>query len=495
METWRSTERVSRKGVWVAVLTLAAVASLGLSGLASAQLVAVNIGPNLDISNEPGPQFETTIAINPNNPSQIVAGSIDDAVAGLVRAYFSSDGGATWGTTALPVPPPITNGVAENAFDPGVAWDTQGNVYFSHAVWWLNPHDPKSFVIAAGAVQVDRSSDGGRTWTSTDFGFHNDNAVLVDKDLIAVDTSPSSPFRDNVYVAWDLTGFVPPTGQSSAPSAELTVLFSRSTDHGVTFSAPILPIGHTGQGVSAPYNADPFVGPDGTVYVAYEDAVQSDIAVVASTDGGITFGTPTVIGPAPPRKFVPIPAEPHLFFQPPGLGPLGAFVYPSCGADASGGPNRGTLYCAWMDQTTTNGTDIFVSRSTDHGQTWSQRVRVNDDPLGVANDQFGQWLTVDPTDGSVSLSFYDTRNDPSHLTSDVFLARSTDGGLTFSPNVQVTTAPTNETCPTCGAEFYGDYQGIAAFGGVIHPVWTDRRASVSGLDDEVFTATITINSS
>jgi hypothetical protein len=57
----------------------------------------------------------------------------------------------------------------------------------------------------------------------------------------------------------------------------------------------------------------------------------------------------------------------------------------------------------------------------------------------------------------------------------------------------VTSAPTNETC--CGAELgdqYGDYEGIAVMNGSVHPVWTDRRTSVASLDEEVFTATITV---
>jgi len=169
-----------------------------------------------------------------------------------------------------------------------------------------------------------------------------------------------------------------------------------------------------------------------------------------------------------------------------------ALVYPACGAGTSPGPNRGNLYCSWMDETPANGTDIFMSRSTDGGSTWSSPLRVNDDPTGVANDQFNQWLSVDPTDGSVNMSWNDTRNDPAQLSTDIFYARSTNGGLSFSKNVQVTTAPTNETC--CGADLgnqYGDYEGIAAMGGSIHPVWTDRRAAIAALDEEVLTATIT----
>jgi hypothetical protein len=57
----------------------------------------------------------------------------------------------------------------------------------------------------------------------------------------------------------------------------------------------------------------------------------------------------------------------------------------------------------------------------------------------------------------------------------------------------VTTAPTNETC--CGADLgnqYGDYQGIAAMDGSIHPTWTDRRSAVASLDEEIFTAAIMV---
>jgi hypothetical protein len=69
-----------------------------------------------------------------------------------------------------------------------------------------------------------------------------------------------------------------------------------------------------------------------------------------------------------------------------------------------------------------------------------------------------------------------------HLSTDIFYARSTDGGLSFTKNVQVTTALTNETC--CGADLgnqYGDYEGIAAMDGLAHPIWTDRRARAPAL--------------
>ncbi len=217
--------------------------------------------------------------------------------------------------------------------------------------------------------------------------------------------------------------------------------------------------------------------------VAWHDVQNNAIVEASSTDGGTSFGPTHTISPTKVAFDIAIPAQASR----------GALVYPACGADTSTRPNRGTLYCSWMDETSSNGTDIFVSRSTNNGVNWTAPMRVNDDPSGVANDQFNQWLAVDPSDGSVNLSWNDTRNDPAHLSTDIFYARSTDGGLSFTKNVQVTTAPTNESC--CGADLgnqYGDYEGIAAMDGSIHPVWTDRRAAVVSLDEEIFTATITV---
>ncbi|MEZ5146518.1 MAG: sialidase family protein [Bacteroidales bacterium] len=51
--------------------------------------------------------------------------------------------------------------------------------------------------------------------------------------------------------------------------------------------------------------------------------------------------------------------------------------------DLSGGPNNGTIYINWSDQS--NGeddTDVWVVKSTDGGDTWSEPMRVNDDPPG-----------------------------------------------------------------------------------------------------------------
>jgi hypothetical protein len=430
------------------------------SGAAS----GTRVGPNVDVSNEPGPQSETSIAINPANPNVIVAGS-NEIFRLPMRAYFSSDAGKNWGGVDLPLPPPTQPHGIDFGSDPGVAWDTLGNVYYSYIVVFFS----KGFKGVVGTeMAVARSSDGGQTWTATFFDLQTGSSKFNDKPMISVDTNPGSAFLNRIYVAWDAASGSPGIQESS------------SGDHGVTFSSPV------SAGIPKGIGADPFVGPDGTLYVAWQDFHANQELVSRSTDGGASFGSPAVIATTLASFDVAIPAQAFRH----------ALIYPACGADASAGPNRGTLYCSWTDETPANGMDAFVAHSTDGGITWSSPVRANDDPAGVANDQFNQWLAVDPADGSVSVSFYDTRNDPTHVSTDVYYARSTDGGNTFGANVKVTTAPTNEA--VSGADFgnqYGDYEGIAALNGAVHPVWTDRRASVAnvpGLDEEVFTATITI---
>jgi hypothetical protein len=92
----------------------------------------------------------------------------------------------------------------------------------------------------------------------------------------------------------------------------------------------------------------------------------------------------------------------------------------------------------------------------------------------------------------VNVSFSDTRLDPTHLSTNEYYARSTNAGVSFAPNIRVSTDSTNETC--CGAQLgdqYGDYEGIAALNGIVRPIWTDRRESVAALNEEVFSATIT----
>jgi hypothetical protein len=443
------------------------VSAPGFKPAGARQGGAVKVGSNVDVSNENTPQSETSIAINPANPAQLMAGS-NEIVRLPMRGYFSSDSGKSWGGVDLPLPPPISTNGFDFGSDPGVAWDLNGNVYYSYVVVFFSA----SGSLSGSEMAVARSGDGGRTWTPTFFALGHPGQ-FNDKPMITVDTNPASPHRNTVYVAWDTT----PPGNGGPSSSG--VLFSRSADGGRTFSTPTI-ISATGSGQHFGIGADPFVGPDGHLYVAWHDLSKA-ILVRGSTDGGNTWGAINTVA----ATVIPIEA-----LIPP-QNSRAALVYPACGGDRSGGSFRGRLYCSWTDQNASGDTDIYVATSTDQGATWSAPLTVNDDRGGAF--QFNQWLAVDPTSGAVDLSWDDSRSDPSNHATDVFFAQSVNGGAAVSTNVRVTTATTDETAS--GADLgnqYGDYAGIDAFGGVAHPVWVDRRSSLApALGEEVFTAAVT----
>jgi hypothetical protein len=446
------------------------VSTSGFLANVASSTTSISVGANIDVSNEVGPQSETSIATKPSNTRIVVAGSNEiDRLP--MRGYFSSDGGKTYGGIDLPLPPATKANGFDFGSDPGVAWDPFGNCYYSYIVVFFS----SGGAVVGSELAVARTSDNGLTWTPTYFNFENGGAKFNDKPMIAVDNNPGSPHFGTIYVAWDTTN-----GTQGKPSTT-GVVVSHSTDRGVSFSPPVF-ASDTNGGPHFGIGADPFVAADGAVHVAWHDQSNA-IVESSSTDGGNSFGATHLIASTIVPLDVAAPAE----------STRRVLVYPSCDSDRSTGPNRGALYCVWEDETTTgDGLDVFSSRSTDGGVSWSAPLRVNDDAHGLENDQFYQWLSIDPSNGSLNVSFYDTRLDPTHLSTNVFYTRSTDGGLSFAPNVRVTDASTNETC--CGAQLgdqYGDYEGISAVNGVVRPIWTDRRVSVQALNEEIFSATIT----
>jgi hypothetical protein len=469
----------SRLPTWWAKYQTLLHASTDPAGVSSGTALAA--ATNVDVSNEDGPQSETSITVNPNSPRTLVAGS-NEIFRLPMRGYFSSNGGKSWGAVDLPLPPASSTNGTDFGSDPGVAFDTRGNVYYSYIVVFFN----RTFSSIQGTeMAVAKSFDDGATWPQvTFFNFNSGSGKFNDKPMIAVDTNLNSPYRDSVYVAWDNASLN--AGQSSTNNV---LLFARSTDGGRTFSSA-MPISPQTSGSNAVIGADPFVGPNGEVYVAWHDVQHNKLVMADSLSGGASFGSPVVISPTIVGFDDAIPAQASRH----------ALLYPACDTDRSSGAFRGTLYCSWMDETASSGTDIFVSRSRDRGATWSAPLRVNDDLAGVRKDQFNQWLSVDPVTGAVDLSWNDARNDPNDMKTDIYATSSSDGGASFAANVRVTTAQSDESSANPYADAgnqYGDYEGIVAFGGVFHPVWTDARldgaidpATGQRIGEEVFTATV-----
>ncbi len=443
---------------------------------------SVSFGTNVDVSNECGPQSETFITIDPSSP-RVLAGGSNEIFRLPMRGYFSSNGGSSWGGVDLPLPPPKTKSGIDFGSDPTLGFDSSGNVFYGYIVVFFGGGNG----INGTEMAVARSVDGGQTYPNvTFFGFENGANHFNDKPMITADTNVASPFRDSVYIAWDAAA-----GGSIGGGVRL----ARSRDHGATFTTTRVDI-PSGPGKSI--GASPAVGPNGEVYVAWNDFQANAIVFNRSFDGGQSWGVPVVIS----SKILPfdlaIPAESFR----------GALVYPSLGVDISGGSHRGRLYCSWMDLTAAQVTDIFLSHSDDAGATWSTPIRVADQ-LSRPVDRFNHWMSIDPTNGDVNVAFYDTRNDTTgfRYETDYYLAKSTDGGNSFpNADVRVSTVSSNEhdcagVFPCQGINYgnqQGDYEGLVSFGGVAYPIWTDSRRQLDPASgcrrplvmEEVFSAKI-----
>ena len=115
-------------------------------------------------------------------------------------------------------------------------------------------------------------------------------------------------------------------------------------------------------------------------------------------------------------------------FSVPGIYRCNGFPITAC--DTSQSPYRGNIYINWSDQRNgTTNTDVFFVKSTDGGNTWSQPLKVNDDNSN--RHQFFTWMTIDQTTGAIYIVFYDRRNTTGNVT-DVYVARSLDGGQSFT---------------------------------------------------------------
>ena len=378
-----------------------------------------------DPSDDWQPQ-EVSIAINPTNPQNLVVGSNKNYY------YYSFDGGSSW-----------EGGIQTSQYnmcgDPCVVFDAEGVVYYGHisepATYWPD------------RIVVHRSADGGKTWTH-EYGIGYIEGKNQDKEWIAVDLTDSD-YKGNVYVSW--TQF--DEYNSSNPVDKTTIRFSASTDKGETWSTPVKISDIDGDCLdddNALEGAVPAVGPDGEIYIAW--AGQEKIYFDKSSDGGLTFGTDVTVTTQPGGWTFDIPG----IYRCNGM--------PVTCTDISNSPNRGTIYINWSDQRNgTSNTDIFISKSTDGGDTWSQPKMVNDD--NSERHQFFTWMTVDPISGYLYVVFYDRRNTTGNAT-DVYVARSKDGGETFENfTVSESSFTPNSTI------FFGDYTNIAALNGKIYPTW------------------------
>lgn len=403
--------------------TLMSIVFLILPALGLAQIQNVRVSQPTSTNPE-----EVTIAINPTNPLNLAA------AANIDYSWYSMDGGLTWTEGHLA----SSLGVAG---DPSLTFDAEGNLYYGH----LSSPPSGSWL---DRIVVQKSVDGGVTWNDgVGIGLHPPKQQ--DKEWLAADHT-DSPYRNTIYVAWtefDRYG-------SDSPLDSSRILFSRSTDFGETWSAPVRVSDAAGDALdndNTVEGAVPAVGPNGEVYLSWSGPL--GIVFDKSLDGGATFGTDIFVVDQPGG----------WNFSVPGISRCNGF--PVTASDISDSPYRGTVYILWSDQRNgTNDTDVFLIKSRDGGESWGGLKRVNDD--ATVSHQFFPWMTVDPITGVIWVVFYDRRNTTGNAT-EVYVARSADGGETFE-NFPVSESPFTPRADV----FFGDYINIAARNGVVYPIWT-----------------------
>jgi hypothetical protein len=470
--------------------------------------------PNVTVNQDTAgaPQNETAIAVDPNNPKVIVAGANDyvsrtwsctiggtpcSALGdGYSGTYLSTDGGSTWCCTAtdpnhlgtlIPGVERLTGGQYDAGGDPSVAFDSRGNVYYA-GLGFNRTSAPNTVTVNRGTI-----NNGSLTWSAPTFINQTTSpAILNDKEWIAVDHNPASPFRDRVYVTWTRFKFQADTGAY----VQSPIAFVSSSDGGRTFTTPKMISGsaHYGQG------SRPVVGPDGSLYVFWDGstrlATTDSTYVVKSTDGGATWSAPKAIAP-----LVDIAPLHDTAFR--------VNSYPAAAVAANG-----DVYATW-DTETSAGSVAVYSKSTDGGATWSTPARVfaaatrtpvgypvtqpsggmlsAPSPLGAVEDVFPAAATG--PNGRVYLSAYrgdvvspwqtcasgppapvgriecDALGDYTHNTRLDYVV--TD--LTTNVTQTVSTHPIN-TQNGFGGGFFGDYTDLAVGSdGNFHAFWTDSN--------------------
>ncbi len=424
-------------GFWISTVSALTIV-IGFSAWSTGQALPKAPGGQVSIlTPTPGSFTEPSIAINPANPQNVVAVFQINA-----QASYSEDAGGTWVSA---------KGVAPANYkisgDVSTAFDSHGNAFICYIAFdKLGTFNYWGHNTTRNGIFVRRSLDGGRTWDANHIAVSEYATAagipFEDKPYLVADTSQSR-FRGNLYVGW-----------TRWTLTDSEMMFSRSTDGGTTWSRPIEIDRHPGlprDDNGAAEGFDGTVGPDGRVYAVWSQ--DNDIFFTTSGDGGKTFSRARAVIHTAPIMFAVQTLE-------------RANGFPQIGIDT----HTRRLYVTWSDYR--NGDiDIFCATSNDGGKKWSAPVRVNDDPVHNGAEQFFQWLAVDPVDGAANVIFYDRRGDPENQKQTVTLARSIDGGKTFQ-NYALSAEPFEAE-----GVFFGDYTGLAAFGGRVYGVWMEKPAA------------------
>lgn len=461
--------------------------------------VSTTFGSNVQTDCEAvAPHNETSIAVNPTNPLNMIGGANDYQLnlssggtvneSAFTRAHVTFDGGKTW--TMYPI---RYNGYTATG-DPAVSFDASGTAYMATLGFEFLNGRPGA---TSPDVLVASSSDGGKTWSSpvrvaAGTGNFASPGILNDKEYL------TAWGNGNAIVTWTVFNLGKGGSYISSP-----IFASVTHDGGKTFSpgveisgsAPFC-IGATGGTTcNQDQGSTPVVAADGSVYVSFlateavNDFHDEYLVVKVDPQTGARVAGPFRVASLVDGIFdYPVSIDGRQTYQD------SQFRTWSLGNIAADPTNASHLAVVWSDMRNTihpvptdpyaakTNSDVVVSQSVDGGVTWSAPVTI-----AAPGDQFMPWSVYDGS-GRLRIGYFDRSYDPANHKYGYTLATETAyASLSFSFS-QVTTAlsdPTQGTRWFSGrtpnsafphpTTFLGDYSGINQNGGGVVTLWTDMR--------------------
>ena len=422
-------------------------------------------------------EFEVHAAVNPTDPSNIIVGamSIEGGSTNTVlnfSIYYTNDFGDTWEKSNFNGE--ILNDITVGGGDPMIVFDENGKAYFS----WVMVTFNTTSALGTWALYYATSDNGGDNWifnlndaiekeTFTDIFNLSDLQEAVDKQWMVSDLTPSSPHYGNSYIAYvDI--------QVASENYQLKVKTREAGS--TTFSSTAQIINTANYAIAQFASID--VAKNGDVYATFfasTGGTNYAIYVAKSINGGNSF--------AQEKKISNI-SFPQVFSgNTPVTGISNDRLYPCphVAVDKSDGPTQGNIYATWtaygVNSQATNGFDIYLSSSTDGGDTWSIPTVVNNDSNGDVHQVYSS-IEVTRT-GIVVVSWYDRREDAANnVFTNYYMGYSTNGGDSFEQFSVSTEASDFDKIDDNNVDLGpGEYNQIITVADYAIPFWGDGRTN------------------
>ena len=404
--------------------------------------ITYTVGPNYRVHpRDNGTQSETPIARNVSN-SHILFASANTFQGGNFSTgyYITTNGGFSWyGNDTL-------GGNIANYGDPAPVIDKNGRFIISFI------HAPTFRMGTSFSV------NNGANWSSP--ALIPTFASSTDKNMSVTDIEPTSNYYGRTYVVY--TEFDGPYTNR--------IVISHSDNGGQTWSVAT-PVSPPPDMLHYCLGADVALDSGGTVYVVWgyniingQNSTEDYMGFAKSFNGGANWAI-----------------SDNMAVDMNGLRTDNLFN----GIRCNGFPRididnvKCHARCAWIYVVTgekyfypADGVaDIIVNRSTDKGVTWTRhKVNQNTDP---ANFEYLPAIRVDET-GDVNICYYSTRNSPSNTEAEIYLARSTNGGDTYTEMKVSDHSFTPSPIPGTASGYQGDYIGITSANGKVWPYWCEN---------------------